>query len=70
MMVAEVAMPEDKLSRTLQRQVKKAATGPLLGPIVPASVPPGADAQAATTRAPLGSIQAVQARIGDARGEG
>ncbi|MEB3329687.1 MAG: hypothetical protein VKQ33_10690 [Candidatus Sericytochromatia bacterium] len=63
-------MSEEKLSRALQRQVKKAATGPLLGPVVPApSGPPPAD-QPATTRAPLGSIQAVRARIGDVPGEG
>lgn len=61
-MSSEVAMPEDKLSRSLLRQVKKAATGPLLGPVEPAG-PPAPDRPVAATPAPLGSIQAVRARI-------
>ena len=52
-----------KLSRGVAKKAKKAATGPLFGPVVPA--PATAPEAVAATVATLGTIQAIRARIGD-----
>lgn len=70
-MAVEVLTVDEKLTRTQLRQVKKVATGPLLGPIEPAvpAATQGPEGGAETRVAPLGPIQGVRARIDGQSGE-